>query len=1072
MNTIMRISVNVSVTSLFCCVLFLCTPGYVYGQQTPGNPVASDFKKVPTPPSPSAAALGKFGDIPVSASTGVPSISIPMYSYEDNEKGLNLDVSLKYHAGGHKVEDMASNVGLGWALNAGGVIMRTMKGLPDDLNNGYIRTPPLPLFNTTNFDSRLDEPYAGTPSGVGVCLDNNPLSFHTIKNIAENVYDGEADMFTLSVGNINEKFFLDKAGYVISSSLTNLIIRPTSPGNYSSFTVTDARGVRYIFDILEYMFSDNPIEQTIPVPPTYISSWYLSKIVSADGKDEIVFSYENTPSLSYESGLTIAYKTPHKVQGGVELPVYSESTITNSFNTNYTSEAKRIKKIVLPDKTTVDFDYTYARLDYVGDKALTSVKVLGNQYEKVFRMNYGYFLSECSTGICTPVGSQNDWTRRLKLLSVREESGSVVLPPYSFEYNSAALPLRNSKTQDWWGYYNGGATGDVIPPPPMNYLPGSSFLGRDLVPSLIHCKAAILERITYPTGGNTFFTYELNEGVSNGVIKPIGGLRVQKKEDYDPVTNATYTTQYTYVKPDNATSGVLITIPAYTAYWNTMWKIASNGDIAYAIKTYYFNESLNPTQTLSYFNGSPVVYTRVKEEQFVSGKSNGYKIFEFTPGETDLMHDNIYPFVQKQDLTWTRGLPSKTAIYNSSNELLSSEENEYRTTSVAPLMSEAATRNLVVGNYFWDDQGTLNKYIYGARYYYLERGISQLIKTTKTQKVGDNLIQDVIEYDYDNIHYLPILTKTTDTKGRTIEIKNYYPFHYNTTIYPLMGELVLKNRVAETISTEEWVTENASPSVRSIVVNGYATVNTNILAKTKTSSLKENRLVPQAEIGVFNPDVMYRSALIEEDMTVEKFDARGRGAQFKYRGGEKQSLIWGDHNRFPIASAVNAAFDDIAFTSFETVEKGNWEFTGAPSPDATAPTGSKVYAIAAGISKNISPGKEYILSLWRKGSVTVSNSTALGVGKTVGEWTYQEYLVTNTATLSIGGTGYVDEVRLYPKGAQMKSYTFQVSANPTSISDANGKLSYYEYDALGRLMVIKDSDRNIVKNLYYHYQER
>ena len=58
------------------------------------------------PPSPTAAALGKYGDVPVGLYTGIPSINIPLY--EINDGPLNLPISLNYHAGGIKVEEVAS----------------------------------------------------------------------------------------------------------------------------------------------------------------------------------------------------------------------------------------------------------------------------------------------------------------------------------------------------------------------------------------------------------------------------------------------------------------------------------------------------------------------------------------------------------------------------------------------------------------------------------------------------------------------------------------------------------------------------------------------------------------------------------------------------------------------------------------------------------------------------------------------------------------------------------------------------------------------------------------------------
>lgn len=70
------------------------------------------------PPSPQASALARYGEYPVSLATGVPEISIPLYDIRLG--GYTLPVSISYHASGIKVDDVASTVGLGWVLNAGG----------------------------------------------------------------------------------------------------------------------------------------------------------------------------------------------------------------------------------------------------------------------------------------------------------------------------------------------------------------------------------------------------------------------------------------------------------------------------------------------------------------------------------------------------------------------------------------------------------------------------------------------------------------------------------------------------------------------------------------------------------------------------------------------------------------------------------------------------------------------------------------------------------------------------------------------------------------------------------------
>ena len=86
-------------------------------------------------PSPTAASLGKYGDIPVSYNTGVPSIGIPIHTV--TEGSVSLSISLNYHAGGLKVGEPSSWVGTGWSLQAGGIISRTIQGRADERENGY-----------------------------------------------------------------------------------------------------------------------------------------------------------------------------------------------------------------------------------------------------------------------------------------------------------------------------------------------------------------------------------------------------------------------------------------------------------------------------------------------------------------------------------------------------------------------------------------------------------------------------------------------------------------------------------------------------------------------------------------------------------------------------------------------------------------------------------------------------------------------------------------------------------------------------------------------------------------------
>jgi hypothetical protein len=67
------------------------------------------------PPSPNAASLMKFSDLPVSYYTGTTDINVPIYSIQT--KGLSIPIGLSYHTGGIRLKEEAGWVGLGGALN-------------------------------------------------------------------------------------------------------------------------------------------------------------------------------------------------------------------------------------------------------------------------------------------------------------------------------------------------------------------------------------------------------------------------------------------------------------------------------------------------------------------------------------------------------------------------------------------------------------------------------------------------------------------------------------------------------------------------------------------------------------------------------------------------------------------------------------------------------------------------------------------------------------------------------------------------------------------------------------------
>ncbi len=243
------------------------------------NSAAQNTPKV-IPPSPNAAAIEKFGSIPVDYSTGVPQISYPFWNWSRGK--LSLNIGLSYHAGGHRVDEMASNVGLGWALNAGGRVSRTVRGLNDDDQiYGFMYAPYPGFMHTYQYDGEFHFVNSFVPDNISQSLmitKNNGSLLPIAEAIAKGERDGEQDIFSINIGGKSCRFVIDRQQTILPLEHTTWkISMQTNPVNTSngsgglitSFTVIDDNGLEYLFDKIETQSSltySDPA--SIPPPPS------------------------------------------------------------------------------------------------------------------------------------------------------------------------------------------------------------------------------------------------------------------------------------------------------------------------------------------------------------------------------------------------------------------------------------------------------------------------------------------------------------------------------------------------------------------------------------------------------------------------------------------------------------------------------------------------------------------------------------------------------------------------------------------------------------------------------------
>ena len=474
------------------------------------------------PPSPTASSLGKFADVPVSFYTSTPGISVPLWTVKGRK--LSFPVSLSYHASGIRVDDIAGWVGTGWSLNAGGVITRTIRGKADDLQSGYYHGNANGLPSLGN---NLFEYAEWIPPG-----DNDYERNLYLQNIDNGIIDAEPDFFFFNFNGRSGKFVFDTDGNVRILSLQNILINPEfGPDNkIIRWEIIDENGNKYSFGGSDAVETTTPLTINGNPQESFISSWYLKEIQTANNEDDIQLDY-----MDYN--IVQKYPVPH-YKGGCTSPEWKD--LKKYTQTNI--QGKYLSQINYSKGTVIFNTLVISGFNGQTHTALNEILIRAkptNQTVKKIKFTYSFFPVECP-------GCDQDYlgpTLRLRLDKVRELSGdgNSGNPPTRFFYNETPLPPRGSFSQDHWGYYNGAENEFLIPsiwvqnhkninqiPPyiesPLNVnydklmrinlvLPNTEtnvweLAGANREPDPAFMKAGILERIVWPTGGTTVFEYE------------------------------------------------------------------------------------------------------------------------------------------------------------------------------------------------------------------------------------------------------------------------------------------------------------------------------------------------------------------------------------------------------------------------------------------------------------------------------------------------------------------------------------------------------------------------------------
>jgi len=449
----------------------------------------------------------------VSLQTGSANFSIPIQSWQDSRSRLSAAITLDYSSGmGLKVDEIASNVGQGWNLTMGGVIIRMQVGQPDDQKpkdgpyTDITKYPPGYLYNPAAISSGCPNALKTYPlfgSQNVLYKNDNVTEADREQDYFAFQFNGRSGMLLLGkmtsstggnavfIGDTKLKgwYDVDEAGAAAQNLRTTISAIHIQDENGLIYTFQD-KGITKVMKLHSctnvYDYYYNGVVPVEIAPPTHqpwnvyfetaqdeiadadnpymVGSWYLSNVKDPLTGRVITYSYhseamDNFCGTSLRGFITINggyVQVGSSIQGVVSNGPYVLVTMNRSKSTTPV-----LDQVTYPDGTTVNMVYGAARTDLQGDNMLTNIKIaFQGRPAGQFDFSQSYMIRN---QVRQPA-NQEEWVDgRLCLLSVTKHGadGLGQQSLYSFTYNLGTdntencVPPNYSEVRDIFGYYNG-----------------------------------------------------------------------------------------------------------------------------------------------------------------------------------------------------------------------------------------------------------------------------------------------------------------------------------------------------------------------------------------------------------------------------------------------------------------------------------------------------------------------------------------------------------------------------------------------------------------------------------------
>ena len=1049
------------------------------------------------PMSPNAAALATYADYPVSYYTGVPNISIPLY--EINVDGFKLPISLSYHASGIKVSQEASWVGLGWALNTGGAISRSVKCIDDFDEYGMSS-----ISNSSNGWYYEDIPLANPIYDDGESTTYNSTFFEMMNGTNNmQIVDSEPDIFYYSLPGLSGKFIYNKPKTpILFDKSHNLKIELKNDEPKVYFIVTTLDGVKYYFKNIEITETyskggdmDAPDEELSieALSSKYTSSWFLTKIETTNNRViDFFYDIETTKSPTQES-LKKNNEVYHDSNGtcpnysGESLLDYSQSkSLTYGFRLN------RIEwdngKVVFStsdrnDQLPINSSNPPKKLDII------AVYDKNNNIIKNFKFEYDYFNASSS-------GTYQYLYKRLKLNKVVEvnEIGEDLNNGYQFSYFNFNLPAKNSKNTDYWGYNNGknyGADSYY-----SAYFSGSKiFDGAEKRSDFNYMKFGTLNEIIFPTGESSKFTYKSNSYNSSSFDL----LIPTKLNKYYNVFNKVSSNNENYPNSSPAISDT-INIDRY-------------GDVSISVHMYNVMENENPFPTyLDIFRirkiETPYNDVFVAVTPYFNGEddqdsddyeyTHDYGKFYLEPGRYVI---ESYNNLNDIDINWT-------LRYNLVNNI---EEPHGGGLRIKQIQAGNKTRNF---NYIdgvllidpiinYTKQIGCSYYSTYANYLYsiqlseptlslstLQNGNSVgyseveelVIDGIETSKTVYQYYNDPEERPYFDYPFAPAKVNFINGNLKQVDFyKNDTPvkrtvYTYNTDYSPTIYSFMCTNPVDVTRvyicdfniewpkKTKEVMTNYFYNPSRMMTEEYNFTYNTNDLLSSKSLTLNAG-----GHNNIHAQKIFYPTDY--EDAISQSMEVRNMvGVPVENITLWNGNVISGQKTIFQDASGLIVPQTILKLEPSHPLLENNFNYSSAYKPQLFYDLYNKWGKVLQ--LRTLSSTNVYLWGYQGEYPVAeIKNATYAEVAAILGE-----SFITNLCDATLPSAGDIATIQALNtnsslSNAQITTYTYKPLVGMVTATDARGVTTNYTYDEFQRLFQITDNQDKVLNEYNYHYQE-